>query len=155
MTEQEEILECKQIMRSLLQGAVNERRSLTSLEQRKYDKYANRLAELETENRKEENKQMDKNLTEFRNFLTDESRKSYRFDNEEVRAVTTMADNLDVQQQRIVNMVVQQLIERADLFSLCESFTPANGVLYYLVKMVQMLQKRNLLVKTLLFRLIN
>ena len=68
ISREEEISECKEIMKNLLQGAILEQRSMSDLERRKYDKYANRLAELkQLEN---ENKQNYINLLIHNNFST-------------------------------------------------------------------------------------
>ena len=57
ISREEEIADCKKVMKNILNYAIEERRSMTNLEQQKYDKYKNRLEELENENRKE-NEQM-------------------------------------------------------------------------------------------------
>ena len=67
ISKEKEISECKEIMKNLLQGALKEQRSMSDLEQRKYDKYANRLAELEQNENRKESKQMDKKFQEFKN----------------------------------------------------------------------------------------
>lgn len=70
ISKEKEIAECKEIMSNILSYAIEERRSMTELEERKYNQYKNRLEELEKTDRKEENKTMDKK--EFRNFKNNE-----------------------------------------------------------------------------------
>ena len=125
VSKETEIAECKEIMKNLLQGALKEQRSMSDLEQRKYDKYANRLAELETENRKE-SKSMNKNLTEFRNFLTDETQKTYV---ENRSGETLLADNGAVVPQYVAQHLVKVLNEESTLFADMNTFTVVNGEL--------------------------
>lgn len=126
VSKEEEIAECKKIMSNILSYAIEERRSMTELEERKYNQYKNRLTELEQNENRKESEKMNKNLTEFRNFLTDETQKTYV---ENRAGETLLADNGAVVPQYVAQHLVKVLNEESTLFADMNTFTVVNGEL--------------------------
>lgn len=129
MSREEEIADCKKIMSNLLQGAISEHRSMSNLEQRKYDKYANRLAELkqlENENKQNGGNKMEN--TEFKNFLLSDEKRSFvdYATDEEARQLNTLADNGNVVTHTVAGEVIKRLNEESSLFAEAKLYVAQN-----------------------------
>ena len=125
ISREEEIADCKKVMKNILNYALQEHRSMTELEERKYNQYKNRLTELENENRKE-SKQMENGLTEFRNFLIDDTQKTYV---ENRAGESLLTDNTNTVPQYVAQQMVKALTEESTLFGEMQTFNVVNGEL--------------------------